>query len=127
MDSYQLLFRNFILGSGFILGVLLIIEALLYYKSWGILHKLKDKIKMPEDKKKYAVESTLSIISLVMTAILNLIILIVLLLCMAILLYGVLYLTKYFLIILVVVVLALLLLVYICIKLIRQYNEPRGL
>lgn len=126
MDSVTQLVYNLLFGGSLLLAVLLIVEAVLYYKSWSIIHKLKDKIRMSEDKKNYAVESTLSIINLIMTVILNLILLIILLLCIIVILYSIVYLTEYFFPIFTVVVLAILILIYICIKLMRQYNEQRG-
>ena len=123
MDNISQLVFDVLVGGGLLLAALLIIEAFLYYKSWSLIHTVGKRIKMSEDKKNYAVESTLSLTSLAMTVILNVILLIILILFGVVILYSIFYLTQYFFIIFTAVVLALVILIYICIKLMRQYNE----
>jgi hypothetical protein len=123
MDEITRIVYNVLVGGSLLLVALLVVEAFLYYKSWNIIHALKKRIKMSEEKKDYAVEGTLSLVNLALTVILNLILVIILILFAVIILYSIFYLTQYFFIIFTAVLLALVILIYICIKLMRQYNE----
>jgi len=125
MDDVHSLFWAVLKWGILTVSSLIVVEFFLYHKSWSILHQIKRRIRIAEDKKNYAFESTLSIINLVMTVILNLIILIVFVLCVIVLLYSIAYMTEHFFLILGAVVLVLITLIYICIKLIRKYNEQK--
>ena len=126
MDEVSVLAYKVVIGRGLIVVALILIEALLYYKSWSILHKLKGKLKMSEDKKDYAFESSLSLINLLMTAILNLIVFLILILMGVVLLYSIFYLTEYFFIVLALTLVFFAALVYVCIKLVHEFNQQRS-
>jgi len=126
MDEVSVLAYKVVIGGGLIVVALILIEALLYYKSWSILHKLKGKLKMSEDKKDYAFESSLSLINLLMTAILNLIVFLILILMGVVLLYSIFYLTEYFFIVLALTLVFFAALVYVCIKLVHEFNQQRS-
>jgi len=125
MEQVGELVYKIILGGGLIAFALIVIEVFLYYKSWSILQSIRNRLRMSEDRKDYAFESSLSLINLLMTIILNIIVFLVVILLGIVLLYSIFYLTEYFPVILAVTLVFFAALVYICIKLVHEYNQQR--
>lgn len=126
MTDISSLFPLVLFGGIVLIVLLTLIEIVLYYRSWGVIRRLKDKLKASAETKDYAAEGALSLVNLAMTLVLNLILLLVMLLCFVVLAYSIIYLTDYFFIILAAVVLFLILLIYICIWLTCMYNRQKG-
>jgi glucan phosphoethanolaminetransferase (alkaline phosphatase superfamily) len=115
-----------VIGAGILTLIgLIALELLLYYKSWSLVHGLKDRIKMHPDKKEYAADSMLSLISLLMTAILNLIFLIILALCVIAIFYAIFYRTELFPVVFISSITIIAITVLAAIRIAMHYNKQK--
>jgi glucan phosphoethanolaminetransferase (alkaline phosphatase superfamily) len=115
-----------VIGAGILTLIgLIALELLLYYNSWSLVHGLKDRIKMHPDKKEYAADSMLSLISLLMTAILNLIFLIILALCVIAIFYAIFYRTELFPVVFISSITIIAITVLAAIRIAMHYNKQK--